>query len=219
MLLQDGHYWTVDLTTRALVNITKDVPASFIDTESDQTGPHKPPFGVAGWTKNDAAVLFTTSTTFGSRGEWEGAKRLTDGSADKVRHRLVQLDPEAEWYDLAKPVYAYIFGDLSKRSGYAQIKPGAAAARLVWLDKAVSNLAKAKGAETYVYGVQDYDDSPDLFVGARSYRAPSRSRRPIPFRPIMLGDGASSSITRRQRVGPCRSALLPGRIRGGQKYP
>ena len=32
-------------------------PTSFIDKESDETIKQKPPFGVAGWTKDDAAVL------------------------------------------------------------------------------------------------------------------------------------------------------------------
>ena len=37
-------------------------------------------------------------------------------------------------------------------------------ARLVWLDKSVGSLAKAKRADLYGYIAQDYDDSPDLFV-------------------------------------------------------
>ena len=221
MLLQDGHYWTVDLTTRALVNITKDVPASFIDTESDQTGPHKPPFGVAGWTKNDAAVLlYDKYDVWQVEANGKGVKRLTDGSADKVRHRLVQLDPEAEWYDLAKPVYAYIFGDLSKRSGYAQIKPGAAAARLVWLDKAVSNLAKAKGAETYAYSVQDYDDSPDLFVGGPELQGAKQVTTTNPFQ-ANYAWGRSELVDYQTPKGrPLQGALYyPAGFEAGKKYP
>ncbi len=55
---QDDQYWTVNLATRAITNITKAAPVSFIDKESDQTSPEKPAFGIAGWTKDDAAVLF-----------------------------------------------------------------------------------------------------------------------------------------------------------------
>ena len=90
--------------TRRLVNITKDVPTSFINKESDDTAPHKPPFGVAGWTKDDKAVLLYDKYDI-----WEvaangsGARRLTDGAAEKIRHRLVRLDPEAEWIDMASP--------------------------------------------------------------------------------------------------------------------
>ena len=57
LFLQNDHYWTVNLATRAITNITKSAPTSFINKESDETIEQKPPFGVAGWTKDDAAVL------------------------------------------------------------------------------------------------------------------------------------------------------------------
>jgi hypothetical protein len=105
LLFIDGdQYWTINVATRAITNITKTIPTSFIDRESDQTSPQKPPFGVAGWTKDDAAVLLNDKydvwlvATDGSKGE-----RLTSGAAEQVRHRLVRLDPDEEWIDLSKP--------------------------------------------------------------------------------------------------------------------
>jgi len=221
LLLQDDHFWTVDTTTRVLTNITKNVPASFIDMESDQTAPHKPPFGVAGWTKNDAAVLL-----YDKYDVWEvaangsGARRLTDGAGEKVRHRLVQLDPEAEWYDFAKPVYVYIFGELTKKSGFARIKPGAALTRLVWLDKGVSSLAKAKGAETYVYSVQDYDDSPDLFVGGPELQGARQVTTTNPFQ-ANFAWGRSELVDFRTPKGRALQGALyyPAGFEPGKKYP
>ncbi len=221
LLVKDDHYWTVDTTTRALTNITKNVPTSFIDLESDQTAPHKPPFGVAGWTKNDAAVLL-----YDKYDVWEvaangsGARRLTDGAAEKVRSRLVRLDPEAEWVDFAKPVYAYIFGDLSKKSGFARIKPGAPSTRLVWLDKAVSSLAKAKATETYVYSVQDYDDSPDLFVGGPELASARQVTTTNPFQ-ANFAWGRSELIDYKTAKGrPLQGALYyPAGFEAGKKYP
>jgi len=221
LLLKDDAFWTVDLATRALVNITKGVPTSFIDVESDTTGPFKPPFGVAGWTKNDAAVLL-----YDKYDVWEvasngsGARRLTDGGAEKVRHRLLQLDPEAEWYDLAKPVHVSVFGELSKRSGYARIGGGAAATRLVWLDKAVSSLGKAKGAETYVYSVQGYDDSPDLFVGGPELGKARQVTATNPFQADYAW-GRSEIISYQTDKGrPLQGALVyPAGFEPGKKHP
>jgi dipeptidyl aminopeptidase/acylaminoacyl peptidase len=221
LLLRDDHYWTVDLTTRVLTNITKDVPTSFIDTESDQTAPHKPPFGVAGWTKNDAAVLlYDKYDVWQVEANGKGARRLTDGAAEKVRHRLVQLDPEAEWYDFAKPVYAAVYGDLTKRSGYAWIKPGSAATRLVWLDKGVGALAKAKGAETYVYSVQDYDDSPDLLVGGPELQGAKQVTATNPFQ-ANYAWGRSELVDFKTPKGrPLQGALYyPAGFEPGKTYP
>ncbi len=111
----------------------------------------------------------------------DGSKleRLTNGATEQVRHRLIRLDqvgsmggrgrgssgPE-KGVDFSKPVYLSLYGEWTKKSGYGQIKPGGDISRLVWLDKNVGSLAKAKDAEIYAYIVQDYDDSPDVFVGS-----------------------------------------------------
>ena len=57
LYLEDDHYWTIDLSTKAVRNITKTVATSFVDRESDATVKQKPAFGLAGWTKDDAAVV------------------------------------------------------------------------------------------------------------------------------------------------------------------
>jgi dipeptidyl aminopeptidase/acylaminoacyl peptidase len=175
LYLENDHFWTINLATRAVTNITKNVSASFIDKESDATTPEKPPFGVAGWTKDDQALLL-----YDKFDVWQipldGAKatRLTSGAQEQIRYRLVRPDPQPDdpAFDMAKPLYLSAFGTLSKKSGYARLntptsaRPGQAAPeKLVWLDKAVTQLAKAKDADVYDYLMQDYDDSPDIFVG------------------------------------------------------
>ena len=57
LYLENDQYWVVDVATRKAVNITKNIKTSFVDHESDETVKQKPPFGVAGWTKNDAEVI------------------------------------------------------------------------------------------------------------------------------------------------------------------
>jgi acetyl esterase/lipase len=166
LFIEGDQYWTINLATRAITNITRTLPTSFIDRESDQTSPQKPPFGVAGWTKDDGAVLLNDKydvwliASDGSKSE-----RLTGGAAEQVRHRLVRLDPDEEWIDVSKPIYFSMVGEWTKKSGYARREPSGAVTRLVWMDKGVASLAKAKQAGVYAYVVQDYDDSPDLFVG------------------------------------------------------
>lgn len=188
LFLQDKHYWTINLATRSITNITKNAPVSFINTESDRTMKvfpdllQKPPFGIAGWTKSDASVLLYDKYNLW-RVATDGSKvqRLTDGAAEQIRHRLVRLDQAAQssrwrrsgssmstqeqWIDLSKPMYLSVFGEWTKKSGYAQLKPNGRITRLVWVDKRVASLAKAKDAQTYRYIVQDYSDSPDIFVG------------------------------------------------------
>ncbi len=165
LVLEGGHYSVINVATRATTNLTKPIPTSFLNLESDATSPEKPPFGVGGWTKDDAAVLLYDKLdiwlvpTDGSR-----ATRLTDGAADQVRARLVRLDPDETIVDLSAPTYVSLFGLLSKKSGYGRLAAGGTASRLVWADKSVTGLGRARDAALFSYVSQGHDDSPDLFV-------------------------------------------------------
>src|SRR4029078_11193926 len=91
-------------------------------------------------------------------------------AAKQTRHLSLRRDPEEEWIDTNKPVYLSLFGLRSKKSGFARLRFGAGVERLVWLDKSVQRLAKAKDADAYSYSVEDFDDSPDIFVGDASLK-------------------------------------------------
>jgi dipeptidyl aminopeptidase/acylaminoacyl peptidase len=78
----------------------------------------------------------------------------------------VRLDPEEESVDTSKPFYVSLFGVWSKKSGYGRVDPSARVTRLVFEDKQVGALSKARDAELVAFTRQAFDDSPDLFIGA-----------------------------------------------------
>lgn len=167
LYVQADQYWTINTSTKAVVNITKSAATAFVNRESDATVKQKPPFGVAGWTKNDEAVILNDKFDL-----WQvapdgaGATRLTSGAADQIRHRYVRLDPDEEWIDPDKPMHIALFGIWTKQSGYARLDAGAKQVeRLVFLDKNVDRLGRAKDADVYAYAVQAFDDPPDVMVG------------------------------------------------------
>jgi dipeptidyl aminopeptidase/acylaminoacyl peptidase len=222
LFLQDDHYWTIDLESRAIVNITRNVPTSFIDRESDFTVKQKPPFGVAGWLKDDAAVILHDKLDLwrvapdGSR-----AVRLTDGAAEQVRHRYVRLDPDEEAIDPEKPIHVSLFGIWTKRSGYARLRPGETTPeRLVWLDKGVGRLAKAKDAEVFAYTVQGFDDSPDVFVGGPDLKQAKQVTRTNPFQERYAWGGSELVEYRSERGQRLQGALFyPAGYEPGRRYP
>jgi hypothetical protein len=82
LYLKDAHYWTMDLATGRQTNLTAALKTSFVDTDSDDTGPHKPVFGVAGWTRDDGAVLlYDKLDIWELRPDGSGATRLTSGGS------------------------------------------------------------------------------------------------------------------------------------------
>jgi dipeptidyl aminopeptidase/acylaminoacyl peptidase len=221
LFVEGDHYWTINVSTRAIVNITKAVPTSFIDRESDQTSPQKPPFGVAGWTRDDGAVLLNDKyDVWAVASDGSKAERLTSGAAEQVRHRLVRLDPDEEFVDLSKPIYLTLFGEWTKKSGYARRDPAGTVTRLVWLDRGVGSLAKAKRADVYGYIAQDYDDSPDLFVGGADLKDATQVTKTNAFQADYAW-GRSELVDYRTPTGRRLQASLhyPAGYEPGRKYP
>jgi dienelactone hydrolase len=217
----DGQYWTIDTARRTAANITKTVATSFVDRESDSTDVQRPWFGVAGWTKGDSEVLLYDKFDI-----WEvaatgtKAARLTDGAAEQVEYRYADLDPDAEPIDRSKPMYLDMNGVWTKKSGYARLVPGGIPEKLVWLDKSVTRLARAKDADVYAYVVQSDDDSPDAFVGAADLQAAKQVTATNAFQ-SKYAWGRAELVEFKSEKGQRLQGVLryPAGYERGKKYP
>ncbi len=221
LYLDHDQFWTIDTKTRAIVNITKNMKTSFVDHESDATVVQKPPFGVAGWTKNDAEVLlYDKFDVWKISADGSKSARLTNGAAEEVRHRIVKLDPDEESIDLEKPVYLSLFGIWTKKSGYAVMKPGSAPERLIWGDKSFERLAKASSAPVYEYVAETFEESPNIFVGGADLKDAKRVTDTNPFQ-SKYAWSKSELIEYKNSEGKRLQAALyyPAGYEPGKKYP
>lgn len=222
LYLQDDHYWTVDTATHVVVNITKNVQTSFVDRESDFTIKQKPAFGVAGWTKNDETVILYDKFDLwqiapnGSR-----ATRLTDGTAEQIRHRYVRLNPDEEWIEADKPAFVSLFGIWSKKSGYARLNLNTGRdEHVVWQDKSVQRLSKAKDADVFMYVAEAFDDSPDVFVGGLELKEAKQVTKTNPFQSNYAWGRAELVEYKSERGERLQGALFyPAGYELGKKYP
>jgi dipeptidyl aminopeptidase/acylaminoacyl peptidase len=222
LYLENGHYWTLNTKSREAVDITKNVRTSFLDTESDFTAPMKPPFGVAGWTKNDAEVLlYDKFDIWKVASDGTRAAKLTDGAAEQVRYRYTRLDPEEEFIDLEKPAYLSTFGIWSKKSGVAVLKAGAKAPeRLLWEDKAVDRVAKAADADVYQYVVESFEEPSNLYVGGPELTAAKKITDTNAFQSKYAW--GRSELIEYTAIGGTRlqgALFYPAGYEAGKKYP
>jgi dipeptidyl aminopeptidase/acylaminoacyl peptidase len=217
-----GHYWTIDLATKAVANITANVKTSFVDVESDSTSPQRTMFGIGGWTKDDGSVvlydkfdIWKVSPTGGA------ATKLTSGATDQVRHRLVNLSGQPGDPTELDGAWVTLFGTISKKSGYARLSNGVK--DLVWLDKSVGGLAKAEKADVYSYSIQGADDSPDLFVGGPDLTGAKQMTQTNAFLSKYAWTHAELvdySITRgKQKIALQGILQYPADYEPGKKYP
>jgi dipeptidyl aminopeptidase/acylaminoacyl peptidase len=182
MNFREGDFWVYDLDSGTSRNITKDSKIALTNKENDYPVSQKPAYGVAGWTKGDRSVIVYDTNDLWEISADGSAKprRLTDGAAEDIRYRYVNIAPAGaggrggrggrggaggnEAIDLDKPVYLSMEGRWTKKTGYSVLRNGQVD-RLVYEDKAVRGLEKAKDADTFTYQAGAWDESPNLFAG------------------------------------------------------
>jgi len=221
---QDDNYWTVNLATHAVTNITKSTKTSFVNRESDETIKQKPAFGMAGWTKDDAAViLYDKYDLWKVSPDGTRATPLTDGAKDQVRHRYVRLNPDDDFIDVEKPVFVSLYGEWTKKSGYAQLNLRTDVAtdeHSIWLDKSVSRLAKAKDADVYEYVLESFDQSPNAFITGPDLKNAKQVTTTNPFQSNYAWGHEQLIDYKNSRGEKLQGALYyPAGYEPGKKYP
>ncbi|MEP7000448.1 MAG: prolyl oligopeptidase family serine peptidase [bacterium] len=187
---QDGQWWSYDATTKTRANLTANAKSIFVNMEDDHPVPERRPYGIGGWLKGEKSVLlYDRFDVWHVNINGTNPVRLTRGREDSTVYRIVRVsstgarggggfgggfgggEPPAldeRWIDPAKPITLSATGEFNKKSGYARVSIGKPVQRVVFVDRAVARLAKAKDADVYLFEQQSYEDSPDFFVGSAS---------------------------------------------------
>jgi len=222
-------YWTYEPATGRTVSISRALKAVW--TNPDYDTPYRvqrPPSGIGGWLKDDAAVLlYDQHDIWRVAPDGSGGARLTRGIEDATQHRCVRLDPEERGIDPQAPVYLNLFGRWTKKDGYGRLASIVAprgsqpsVERLVWDDKSIGNIIKAKHADVYAYTVQGFDDSPDAFVGGPGLSDARQVTRTNPFQSGFAWGRSSLVDYRNSRGERLQGALYyPAGYEPGRQYP
>jgi dipeptidyl aminopeptidase/acylaminoacyl peptidase len=221
LYVRDGHYWTYDAQTGRHVNITRGLPTSFINLDNDHTIEEKPPFGTSGWTRNDRSILlYDRYDIWEVRPDGSRATNLTNGAAERVRHRRMWLNTEDRVVDVSAPVYIAIYGEWTKQHGYARLLPNAAPERLIFVDRLVSRLGRARDADVYYYRVEGFDESPNWYVGGPRLADARKVTDTNPFQREYAW-GRSELVNFRNARGQELQAALhyPAHYEPGRQYP
>lgn len=220
---QNGHFFTYDMPSGKSVNITRDVPVSFIDVENDHNV-KDPPIRPVGWSEDGKFVLLSDKwDVWKVPAEGGNGVNITgNGREDAIRYqRYLQLDPEEKGIDLSRPLYFTAYGEWTKKAGIALVdtdKPGAE--KLLW-DDAFFSLMKARNADVYLYTRQTYEDYPDYYVTGRTLKNGRRITRANPQQEEYLWSSGSLLIDYESEKGDrLQGALfLPADYQKGKRYP
>ncbi|MGH7541633.1 MAG: alpha/beta hydrolase family protein, partial [Gemmatimonadota bacterium] len=182
----DGeNYTSHDLETGRRYDLTSGLDATFADTTYDTPTDLLPPFGFApgGWLEGDAAVLlYDQYDVWKVAPDGSGATRLTDGSAERVEHRVAfEPDDDTPGLDPNEPIYLSLHGEWSEKRGYARAMPDGSLETLLLSDKFVTALTKADSSDVYLYREMAFDDPPDYVVAEPDLADPRQVTEMNPF--------------------------------------
>ncbi|HEX9895192.1 MAG TPA: prolyl oligopeptidase family serine peptidase [Gemmatimonadales bacterium] len=170
LYFRSGGYRVHDITTGGDIALGTGSGAVFTNQEYDTPTDELPPWGIAGWSKDDRSVLvYDRYDLWRLASDGSTATRLTNGAADSTIHRYVRLNREERGIDLAQPLMLSLFGDFSKRGGYASWQAGRVE-RLRFEDARLSRIIRADSAAAFAFTRERFDDAPDWFVAGPALR-------------------------------------------------
>jgi dipeptidyl aminopeptidase/acylaminoacyl peptidase len=164
---EEKAWYLMDLVKSQIRNISQSVPFAFY--EEDHDVPSIPgPYGIAGWTIDDASVLIYDKYDiwqFDPKG-LKGPVNLTNGRNGKVIHRYVNLDPETLSINPGATVLIKTVEEESRKQGFSSLvinQPGT----LKYLsesDAEYTTPIKARLADELIWQRSSYIQYPDLWT-------------------------------------------------------
>ena len=221
---EDRHFHAYDMAAGRSVNITRDVPASFVNEDNDHNVVDPPDMPV-GSAKDGRHVLLSDGWDIWSvpaAGGGKGVNLTANGYRDKIRYRRLRIDPEEKAIDLDQPQYVFAYGEWTKKAGIARIEKGRPApALLLWDDAGFGGLAKAKRAEVYVYTRDTHKDFPDYYVTDAMLRDGRRITEANPQQKDFLWSSGGMLLDYTSAKGDKLQAalFLPADYAEGKSYP
>lgn len=166
---RDKRWWSYEIKSGKTINLTGSVPTVFEDQQYDWTG-DIPPYGFAGWTKDDRAVLLYDEFDLWQISVGGVASRLTAGRKTNTVFRLASIDTSRKrlsGFDLSEGLWLAA-RDKSRISFY-RWKPSNKITLNLTGKNTLSSLYVSSDGSSAMYVEENFNVPPRLmFKGAHS---------------------------------------------------
>ncbi|WP_420385941.1 S9 family peptidase [Roseivirga sp.] len=166
---EDGNYYTMNVASGKITNLTADMPVSFADELHDSPS-LAGSYGSPGWAPEDEAFYIYDRYDiwkFDPEGQ-QAAVNVTEGHgrANQMIYRYQRLDREEEYVNVDGKALLSVFNEWTKASGYAygDMSQPATPSAIVMKDMSVYGLQKAKEADRVLVRMSTYEEYPEVYM-------------------------------------------------------
>ncbi len=223
-LFFDGKDWNTFSTANGkITNITKNLTVGFWREDNDVPNT-PPPYGNAGWAKDDKYVLlYDRYDIWQVAPDGSSAKNLTDGVGRKesIEFRYVRLDPDERWIDPFNPILLRAENQSTFDSGFYRDRiDGGMPERLFMAAKSFAQPTKAKDVDTLMLTATRFDEFPDIYITDSNFKELKKSSNAGAQREKFLW-GKAELIRYKNTDGVLLSGILikPENFDPTEKYP
>ena len=166
---EDGHYYTLNVATGNITNLTVNMKVSFADELHDSPS-LAGSYGTAGWAPGDEALYIYDRYDiwkFEPEAQREAVNMTAGyGRANKLIYRYQRLDREEEFINFREPVVLSVFNEWTKASGYAygNMDDPEQPKEIIMRDMALNGLSKAKNADRVLVRMSTYEEYPEVYA-------------------------------------------------------
>jgi dipeptidyl aminopeptidase/acylaminoacyl peptidase len=231
----DGHYWVLDLATGDSVNITRNVPTSFVDAEDDVNNLFPPATPSRGWTRDGSAVLLYDNWDLwlvpATPGSARAQNLTVNGKRDQLRYRAIHpwganegedgAAAGSDGLDMSKPLYVEVYGEWTKKEGLARVDPGKPGAQTMFFEDLNYGVQKAVDADVFLYTRQTFTEYPNYWVFNSGFQGGYQITDVNPqIKDLAWSSGTRLIDYRSDKGDRLQGALyLPANYEPGKKYP
>ncbi|MEO0555843.1 MAG: prolyl oligopeptidase family serine peptidase [Bacteroidota bacterium] len=167
---EDSVWYTYNNSSQKTVKASEMIPTSMANELMD--APNLPgAYGIAGWTEDDKYLL-----VYDRYDIWqvdpEGTKdpvNLTNGRSDRMQYRYLDLDREEQSINY-KSLLLSAFSEVTRNSGYYELKPGKPLKKLVFDNYRYRRPTKAEKDDNLIFTKENHSTFPNLLTSTASFK-------------------------------------------------
>ena len=222
LYLKEGQIFAYNLASGNTTNLSATAGVNFLNQEYDIVA-ERPAYGVGGWSSDrESVLLYHRYDIWNVPLEGGTPVNFTAGigDAEEIRFRVVDLDPEEDGVDLSQPVMLSAYGEWTKRSGYYRVRSGSNPERLIYEDKMIDGVRKAKDADRVFFTQQTFEQFPDYWVSNMDFDNPRKFTDANPqLSEYAWGSRVLVEYTNQRGQRLHATLALPAGYEEGQQYP